>query len=377
MINFKNINIVLEDKIIKSSLLIENGKIVSIGKTADMEGFDMPDLYLAPGLIDQHTHGGFTYDTMDATNIAIQTFAKNVLMEGTTSFLPTTMTQSFENIDKAITNVYNNRNYNQGANILGVHMEGPFISKNKKGAQKIDHISNISIEKFEKWNKNNFVKVITVAPELDNSLEFLKYLQERNIRFSIGHTDSDYKKSQLLIDNGCKNFTHGFNAMTGLHHRDIGVVGSFLVNDNVYVELICDLIHVCPDAVKFLYDTIGSKNIILVTDSMRAKGSIDKISEIGGQKVIVENNEARLESGALAGSVLKLNNACLNISKVCNLDMPEVFKMASTNPAKNLDVFDKKGSIDVLKDADLIIIDKQYDVKMTIVSGKILYKKEN
>lgn len=375
MINFKKIKVVLENEILETSLYVENNIIKSIGKTSNKEGYDLPSYYLIPGLIDQHMHGAMGKDTMDLEPDAVKIIARGVLKEGTTSFIPTTMTQTFENIEKAINNVYNSKNYKDGANILGVHMEGPFISKVFKGAQKEDCIQDISISKMQKWNKDKMVRIISVAPELDNSVELLKYCQENNILFSIGHTNCTFEEAKKLIDLGAKNYTHGFNAMSKLHHRDIGCVGAFLYQDNAKVELICDKIHVSPAAVQLLYKLKGLDNIILITDSMRQKGLGDGESELGGQKVIVKNGEARLTDGTLAGSVLKLIDGVKNFKEINNLKLNEAIIPATKNPAINLGIYDKKGSIDLNKDADLVVLDEKLNVVMTIVGGKILYDK--
>lgn len=372
MINFKSINVVLKGKIIKSSLKIEEGRIDSIGKSSNEEGYSFDEYYLVPGFIDQHIHGAAGFDFMDASNEALEGISKALLMEGTTSFLGTTMTQSDENITKALDNLIIKET--SGANLVGVHLEGPFINLKLKGAQPGEYVIPADVEKFKKWNKNNNIKIISMAVENDSNYELTKYAVKNNIVVSQAHTDATHKESNGAVELGARGFTHAYNAMSKLHHRDIGVVGTMLINNNAYAELICDKIHVSEEAVKLLYKNKGKDNIILITDSMRAKYLPEGKSELGGQDVFVKGDTATLVDGTLAGSILKMNVGVKNMMEINGIPLYEAVQMASTNPAVNLGLTNK-GLIKEGFDADLTVLDKDLNVVMTIVNGKILYKK--
>ncbi|HHW79655.1 MAG TPA: N-acetylglucosamine-6-phosphate deacetylase [Acholeplasmataceae bacterium] len=369
--NFKNINIVLRDKIINASLEVKDGKIASIDKTANLEGLEMKDYYLVPGFIDQHVHGAFNHDFMDGTKEALNGYSMAVLQEGITSFLGTTMTQSISNVEKAVHNLVGTAS---GANLLGVHLEGPFIGKVFNGAQPEEYIIKPDIELFKEINKFNNIKIVSMAPEEDDNFEFIKYLVKNNIKVSMAHTSATYDQAQGAILAGAHGFTHGYNAMSKLHHRDIGVVGMMLLDDNTYAEIIADGIHVSYPAIKLLFKNKGRDNIILITDSMRAKHLPDGISELGGQEVIVKNNEARLNDGSLAGSILKMNDGVRNLVNNVGISLVDAIYVAATTPAINIGATNK-GFIEEGMDADLVVLDKEFNVVMTIVNGKIMYER--
>lgn len=373
MLNFKNIKLVLKDEVLETSLQVEDGKIKSIGKTNDLEGLDNANYYLVPGFIDQHIHGAAGHDFMDGTHEAVNEISKALLKEGTTSFLGTTMTQSFDNIEKAVYNLVPKKL--DGANLLGVHLEGPFINEVFKGAQPGEFIINSDLELFKNWNKHENVKIISLAVENDKDYQLTKYANANNIVVSQAHTNATHEESNEGIKHGAYGFTHAYNAMSKLHHRDIGVVGTMLLNNDAYAELICDGIHVSPKAVELLYKNKGRENLILITDSMRAKYLPDGKSELGGQEVFVKNNEARLANGSLAGSILKMNDGLRNMMKFANVSIVDAVYMASTRPAMNLGL-KTKGLIKEGFDADLTVLNDKLEVVMTIVGGEILYQKE-
>lgn len=286
------------------------------------------------------------------------------------------MTGSNEKIKEALDNIHENMFKVSGANIIGAHLEGPFLNCKYNGAQPVNHIKDIDVELVEKWNEHNVIKIITAAPELANFDKLLEYSLSNKIVLSIGHTGATYREAQNAVDLGVKNFTHAFNAMSGFNHRETGVVGAMLVNDDTYAELIPDGIHVCTSAVKLLYKAKGPNRIIIVTDAIRAKWLDDGISELGGQKVLNKEGAARLENGHLAGSVLKFNNGIKYINSSLELSLIDIAKMSSLNAAENLGIQDRKGSIKVGKDADIVVLDESFDVLKTIVGGKVCYEQE-
>lgn len=376
MKGFKNTWIVTEKGLEKTSLTYDE-KFVTIGKNE--EGLqELPEEYVVvPGFIDEHVHGAAGSDAMDGTMEDLGKIANALASEGTTAFLATTMTQSPENITKALKAVkaYRELSPESGAEILGVHLEGPFISKDFVGAQPIEYLAKPSVEVFKKYQdaSGDCVRIVTLAPEVEGSTELIKYLVSQNIVASIGHTNATYVEVKKAVEVGATNLTHTYNAMKPLHHREVGTVGSGFLFDELNCECICDGIHVSGPAIQLLHKNKPADKMTLITDAMRAKHMPDGVSELGGQVVIVKNGEARLENGTLAGSVLKMNNAVKNVMKFLNLPLEEVVKLASQNPAKNLGVFDQIGSIKEGKRADFVILDKDLNVVQTVRNGKVIY----
>ena len=363
-----------------TNVAVENGKIVAIGKDVLItEPFPYTDGQIVlPGFIDQHVHGANSSDGMDAELNAINTISKALAAEGTTSFLVTTMTQSEENIINALSAVkeFIDKYDNSGAEALGVHLEGPFISDKHIGAQPPEYVAKPSVEVFEKYDKasGNNIKLVSLAPEVDGALELIKNLASKNIVPSVGHSDASYNDIEKAIAYGLKNVTHTFNAQKGIHHREVGVAGSALLFDELYAEAICDLVHLSIPAIKLILKNKPKDKVVLITDAIRAKGLSDGESELGGQKVYVKNGEARLINGALAGSTLKMNVSIKNLVEKCGANLEDVINYATINPATNLNVADKIGSIEVGKNADFAVLDKDYNVKLTVKNGEIIYK---
>lgn len=379
MKGFKNTWIVTEDGLKKTSLTYSD-KFTSLGD--DEEGLlELPDNYVVvPGFIDEHIHGAAGSDAMDGTTQDLSNIAKALASEGTTAFCATTMTQSPENITKALRAVkeYKEANHQDGAEILGVHLEGPFISKDFVGAQPIEYVAQPNVEVFKKYQEasGNNVKIVSLAPEVEGSDELIKYLKSQHIVASIGHTNAKYADVERAVSAGATTLTHTYNAMKPVHHREVGTVGAGFLFDELACECICDGIHVSSPAIRLLYKNKPSDKMILITDAMRAKHMPDGISELGGQVVIVKNGEARLENGTLAGSVLKMNKAVKNVMKFLNLPLEEVVKLASINPAKNLGVDSYLGSIKVGKRADFVILDQDLNVVKTVRGGVTIYGKD-
>lgn len=376
----------LEKEVLSSACVdIKNGKIAKIDKKQKL--FDKnsqvislaPEHKILPGYIDLHIHGTHGVDVMDATPEALTIMMRSLPEEGTTSFLATTVTMAADKTEAALLNIASVMNSNSddniGAQILGVHLEGPFIAPQKAGSHIVNNIIKPDINLFKHWQaiSENNIKLVTVAPEIENSLEFIKYLTSQNITASIGHTNADYQQAKSGISAGCQHATHLFNAMSGLDHRNPGAALAVL-EEPILAELIADGIHVSPEMLNFAFNLKGKERLCLVTDSMRAKCMGDGEFELGGQKVIVKNNQARLGNGTLAGSILKMSDASQNMLRFNICDLFELMYMTAINPAKQLGVFDSKGSIDVGKDADLIVLDKNNKLCMTLCNGKICYQ---
>ncbi len=380
MKGFINSWIVTEEGKIKGNLIIEDGKIASLGNESAQGLMELPENYtVIPGFIDEHIHGAMGSDAMDGTFKDLSTIAKALASEGTTGFLATTMTQSPENICHALNAVkeYREQNPEEGAEILGVHLEGPFIAKEHVGAQPIEYVQKPLVETFKVYEEasGNNIKIVTLAPEVEGAENLIKYLVSKHIVASVGHTGATYEDVKRAIAAGASNATHTYNAMKGVHHREVGTVGATFLFDELNAEIICDGIHVSAPAIQLLYKNKPHNKFTLITDAMRAKHMPDGMYELGGQPVIVKNNEARLENGTLAGSVLKMNLAVKNVMKFLNLPLEEVVKYATINPARNLHIDNEVGSIKVGKRANLVVVDENLNVIMTIRDGKVIYQK--
>lgn len=378
----KNTTVYEENNMIeKGYVLLENGKISEVSTTEiavdqDVQVIDGQGLNLIPGFIDTHIHGANGADTMDGTVEALDAISSVLPKEGTTSFLATTMTQSKENIEKALENVAEYTSKPKHAEIIGIHLEGPFINEARKGAQPGEYVIAPDVELFKKWQTltNGLIKTVTVAPECDEDGSFIKYLATNGVNVSAGHTSIDFEGVKRAVALGVHQLTHICNAMTGIHHRDIGAVGAPFVLKKLYAELIADNIHVTPDMLQILFDNIGSERLILITDAMRAKCLPDGMYELGGQPVGVKDNQATLEDGTLAGSILKMIDGAKNMLALEEVFIRDIIEMASVNPAKQINVFDKKGSIAAGKDADVLLVDKDLNIKYTICKGQIAFE---
>ena len=358
------------------SLSIKNGLISGIekkivNKNAQIRQF--PENYrIVPGFIDLHIHGANNHDVMDGTQTSLQSISQALLAEGVTGFLATTMTAPVNELTHVMQTVQTFSQ--QPTNLLGLHLEGPFISAAKAGAQQSTHILSPDITLFAEWQKisGDLIKLVTLAPELKNVLPFIAYLRQQNIIASLGHSHATYAETLAAFDQGANYMTHLFNAMRALHHREPGILTAALLNDQVWTELIVDGIHLHPAIVALALKLKSKDKIILVTDAMRAKCLGDGKYTLGGQMVEVKNNQATIANGRLAGSVLRMPEAIKNMMNFTNVDLSDVIQMVSANPAKVLGIYDKKGSIAVGKDADLVILNERLAVELTILQGNAL-----
>lgn len=377
---FKNASVYAEGKgIIRTSVYFDD-KIRQIGGyVAGAEEIELPEnAVVLPGFIDEHIHGAGGSDAMDGNTKDLAIIAETVAKEGTTAFLATTMTQSKENILKAMRAVkeYREAAGEQGARIVGVHLEGPFIAAAHKGAQPLEYVAAPDAKTFDEYNAacGNAIKIITLAPETDGALDFIRHIVAQGTVVSIGHTGAKYAEVKAAMEAGATNVTHTYNAQSPLHHREIGVVGSALLLEDLYCELICDTIHVSVPAMQLLVKNKRADKLALITDAMRAKGLADGVSELGGQTVYVKGGEARLADGTLAGSVLRMNRALQNMVEKVGVPFTQAVDYCTINPARTLKMENEAGSIAEGKRADFAVLNDKFDVLYTVRDGKIIYK---
>lgn len=334
----------------------------------DDEIIEIDGDYIIPGFIDVHSHGGYGFDAMDASPEEIDWMVRQMAAkEGITSYFCTTMTQTYENIEKALVNIKEAAEKNPI--IQGIHLEGPFISIDYKGAQDASYIKKPDEEVLAHWNEisGNRIRIVTYAPE-EASEFFENWCLANKVVPSAGHSNATF--NQLCACKAC-HVTHLYNAQRGLNHREPGVTGYGMLTDGVNVEMICDGIHIRPKMVYMAYKIKGSDGVELVTDSMRAKGMPEGKSELGGQTVYVKDSTARLEDGTIAGSVLTYIKAFQNIIKFTGASIEEAVKMSSGNQAKEFGLT-QKGAIKTGKDADFVVLDRACELKGTISLGEIV-----
>ncbi|GGG94645.1 N-acetylglucosamine-6-phosphate deacetylase [Staphylococcus pragensis] len=374
-----NGKIYTEEQVIENGyLVVKDGKISDIQEgeyTGDLQQVDAQGQNVLPGFIDIHIHGGYGEDAMDASYEGLKHLAEQLLSEGTTTFLATTMTQSDENIEKALKNIVAyqaNQQPGEAAEIGGVHLEGPFISEHKVGAQNPKYVQRPSVSKIQHFQEiaNGQIKIITFAPEVEGAHETLNALHD-DIIFSMGHTVATFDEANEAVEHGAKHITHLYNAATPFEHRDPGVFGAAWTNKGLNTEVIVDGVHSHPASVNIAYKQKGNEHMYLITDAMRAKGMKDGEYDLGGQNVIVKGKEARLASGALAGSILKMNDGLRNLMTFTNDSLENLWRVASLNQAKALKIDDTKGSLAIGKDADIVIANDEIEISKTIKAGTI------
>ena len=359
---------------IRADVKIDGEKISKIGDFSSAEGLDLTGLVVMPGLIDMHIHGCGGADTGDATPEALETMSQTLVKNGVTSFCPASMTLSFEELTKIFANIDAMKDKVGGAYIHGANMEGPYIAMSKKGAQNPLYVRNPDKEEFKKLYEgcNGAIKVVDIAPECDGGDEFIKEIQPI-CPVSIAHTDAGYDEAVHAIELGVRPITHLFNAQSGLHHRKPGVVGAaFDVGraNGVRAELICDGLHIHPATLRIAFREMGEDGTVIISDSMKAAGCPDGDYDLGGQPVYVRDGKALLADGTIAAST---SNVYKELKNVISFGIPEkqAVKSATINPAKAIRVDDKTGSIEEGKLADILVVDKDYNIKLVIVKGEI------
>ncbi|GED69298.1 N-acetylglucosamine-6-phosphate deacetylase [Brevibacillus reuszeri] len=364
-------------------VVIEGSTIRFAGEAREFSG-ELPesiiqvDGWICPGFMDIHMHGIDGHDTMDGTPESLQAISKALTRFGVTSFLATTMTAPYEQIEPVLASIAQSSRLGlDGAEVVGIHLEGPWINPLYKGAQKEENISLPKLAAVRRLYElaEGLIKVVTIAPEQPEALDAIAWLKEQGVIVSAGHTGASFAQATQAVEAGVRHFTHCFNAMTGLHHREPGVVGAAMYHEQLSTELIADGIHVHPAVMNILYRVKTAGRLALVSDSMRAAAMGEGSYDLGGQEVHVHENQAKLADGTLAGSILTLNRAVCNMVTLSKVPLPEAVEMASHTPATILGLGERKGRLAAGYDADITVLDQQFHVNMTFVAGKRVYQR--
>lgn len=335
-----------------------------------------PDHYLVPGFIDLHIHGANGKDVMDGDPEGLVVISNTLAREGVTGFLATTLSAGQNELENILQVIVETSPRVEGAAILGIHLEGPFIAPEKVGAHDVNMVQNPEPELLKKWQRlaDGNIKIITLAPELPDALMLIDSALKLKMIVSIGHTNATYKETEAAIAAGATQATHLFNAMRGLHQREPGAITALLLADDVSVELIMDGLHLHPTLAQLVLRLKGKDHIFLVTDAMRGKGLVDGEYQLGNNQVTVNKGKAELSDGTLAGSTLRMPQAIKNMVSYSKCSLIDAILMATRNPAHALDLYHRKGSIEMHKDADVVVLNKNFAVVLTLREGKEVFK---
>ncbi len=365
------------------AVVIANGTIYEVGSSSEAEipeGAEVIDVsgkIITPGFVDLLVHGGAGgYGFSDENEGSIEKISKYFIENGSTTVLGSLHAKPKDRVISDIKRLTAYIKGNPDSNIKGIHMEGPYLNPELKGAMNEDYLWKPTVESFlEMWEASEgTIKLMTIAPELPGALDVIREASFRGVVCSIGHSTASYEDIDAAIDHGAAHVTHMFNAMNGMHHRKPSVVTAALLRDELKIELIADTYHVHPSVMELLLKTKTPKGIILITDSIRVGGLHEgEESQFSDQKVVVKGNKAVMEDGTIAGSTLTLNIAIKNIVETTGAKLTDAVRMASLNGAKVLGI--NKGILASGKPADIVVMDKEFNVEMTIMKGKIRYQK--
>ena len=366
----------IADQFTPAQLELEDGIIKEIYPYNEKEVTkDYGDLRILPGFIDIHCHGAYGFDTNDANPEGLRKWAKGIVDEGVTSFLATTLTQSEEVLTNAVSNVAKvvEEGY-EGAEILGIHFEGPYLNKAHKGAQPEEYCVKPNIEQFKRYQKaaHGLIKYITMAVENDEDYALTKYCSQNNVVVSIGHSNATYEQAVQAYAHGARSMTHVYNAMTPFTYRANGLVGGALRIRNMYGEIICDGNHSTLAALNNFFTSKGPDYSIMITDSLMCKGfPVGTKFDFGGQEVVIypDGSAHLVEAGNLAGSTLNVNKGLKILIEDALVPVNYAINACTSNPARCLHVDDRKGTIGVGYDADLVVLDRDYEVVQTYCKG--------
>lgn len=372
--------IVLDDQVIgKAYLTIEDGKFgpILMEEPQDAPIKDYSQSIVAPGLVDTHIHGYKSHDVMDNDFEGIKVISEGLLSCGVTSWLPTTLTSSAELLNDVCETIGNHYQEVTGAKIRGIFLEGPFFTEKYKGAQNPKYMSDPSVDKLAKWHElsQGLVNKIAIAPERQGVKEFIEFAKSKGVYTALAHSDATYEEAAAAVEAGANIFVHIYNGMSGLHHRNPGMVGAALSLDKVFAEMICDGHHVHPAAARVVTRARGPKETVLITDCMRAGGMGEGQSRLGEFEVVVKDGTARLkDTGNLAGSILELKQGVKNVVDWGLVSPAEALRMASLTPAQSVGIESVCGRIAPGYEADFIVVSDQLELEATYLDGELRYQ---
>jgi N-acetylglucosamine-6-phosphate deacetylase len=366
--------------ITRGQVVVEDGKITQVSPETETSGniLDFHDCLVAPGLIDIHVHGGGGRDVMDASLEGLNHISCFLAAGGVTSFIATTYTASQEDILAAAETVREAvKRDAEGAEVLGLHLEGPYINPKRRGAQSATHIRLPSMDELREIYREagGSLKIVTLAPEMDGALEAVSWLRSAGVVPSAGHTDATYGEMMAGVEAGLCHAAHLFNGMRPFHHRDPGVVVAALEDDRVSVELIADTLHLHPASLRLATRVKGMGRSVLVSDAIAPAGLPDGEYRFGEEMVHMENGRCLLKSGVLAGSTIRLSDAVRNMVELVGVPLNEAIWMASSAPARVAGVAERKGQLAPGMDADVTVFNRDFSVLLTMVEGKVVYER--
>lgn len=374
-----NVQVVLQDRIVPSAnVWITEGKIMKLD-TGDLsilneeyEWIDCQGQLLVPGMIDVHIHGANGLDMMDGSEESIQEVSRACASTGCTSFLATSVSSTMEDLLEMIRSVKRVIGREVGAKIAGIHLEGPYLNPKRKGMQNEKYLRHPNLDEMKIifQEAGSIIKMVTIAPELPGGMELISFLKEKGVVIAIAHSDATYEEAKLAFEAGASHVTHCFNGMRPIHHRDPGMIVAAFEEKHVSLQAIVDNVHLHPAIIRLMHTIKGPEGMVLITDALQAMGMGDGNYLFGGHHVTVSDGVARLEDGTLASSTVTMNEA-LRYTVETGIPLVDAVQMASTTPA-NILAFHQKGQISSGFDADLVLLDEQFQVLWTMVSGEIL-----
>lgn len=363
--------------ILEGNILLENDRIAAVGTTPETRVdtvIDGQGLIAVPGFIDIHSHGRSNHDFCDGTPEAFAAIGRGKLQDGVTGFLATSLSVSEDDLCNLCRQAeWYKKNVSDGASLLGIHLEGPFFNPHCAGAQNPAFLQNPRIGLVEELDAISPVKKVSFSPELPGGLEFTRQLYEYGIMPSGGHSEADYECFEAARQAGMKHLTHFCNVMTPVHHLRFGMVGGGLMADDVYVEMICDGVHLCDQMIRMIARLKGPERMMLITDAMRASGMPDGDYSLGGLPVVVRDGCARLTTGQVAGSTLRYYNGLKRLVRLTGLPLSEAVRCTSLNQAESLGL-GKRGRIARDYIADIVLLNDDLDVQMTLVNGIVRWQ---
>jgi N-acetylglucosamine-6-phosphate deacetylase len=378
----RNVKIVTPFRIIENGSVIVTGKKISaLGSVQDvkipssMKSYDMNGMILTPGFIDVLVHGGGGAGFADDNEESIGTVSEFFFEHGTTGLLASLYSKPLKLLVKDVARIAKYVDSHKDTNVKGIHMEGPFINPEMKGAMKEEYLWKPDVGR---WNQlfaasKGCIKLMTIAPELPGCHDVMRAAANDRVVLSVGHSMALFHEIEAAIDNGAAHVTHMFNAMQPFHHREPGVIVGGLLRNELKLELIADGIHVHPAVMRLMYNIKGDGGIVLITDAIRASGMPDGDYTFMDQKITVKDKKAFLEDGTLAGSTLTMERAVKNMVELVGVPLTDAVRMASLNGAKVLGLESRKGILAVGKDADFVLVDGNFDVHLTIYEGNVKY----